>query len=161
MEPTIAHGHPVTARDLEAITSTWYETRYVSLLNSLVLATLRSPAERMALNERINVKDCGVDAIIDVPSTGTSDPAGLVGAGRTVYQFKRRDSAAGDRGRIVAELKRTLAADAAKVASVPGHVDRFVAIVNVDVTRKHAVEIETAIRAGTCGSLAPVNSRRC
>lgn len=139
-------GRPVTAAEVEQLRPGDGPTEFVRLCGALIGRAL---AERVgsftlpSITERVDVPDGGVDAeFTESRSHDLPETWGLVGPGRTVYQFKYRDARAADRRRVVAGLTRALRRDG------PGTLpqcDRYVFMTNVQFTPVEARRLRDAI----------------
>lgn len=128
----VIFGHAVAAVYVERLPADNGPTDFVRLCGALIGKAL---ADRLGsftlpeISERINVPDGGVDAeyttpeVLPVPETG-----GLIGPGKTVFQFKYRDVSAMSRSAIVRKLVRQLREDFPRVIS---HCDRYVFMTNI------------------------------
>ncbi|MGH7264032.1 MAG: hypothetical protein ACREMB_04140, partial [Candidatus Rokuibacteriota bacterium] len=82
------------------------------------------------ITERIHVPDGGVDAQYTTPEQpGWPETHGLIGPGRTVFQFKYRDVRRG-RKTLIGELVRRVTDEFPRVA---GSFDRYVLLTNLDL----------------------------
>ncbi len=128
-------GQAVRAEDVEDLPADSGPTDFVRLCGAVVGAAL---ADRLVsftlpeITERISVPDGGVDAEY-TPAAGQpmSETGGLVGPGRTVYQFKYRDFSRAVRSTLVRELVRRLRDEFPRVAS---SCHRYVLLTNLHLT---------------------------
>jgi hypothetical protein len=146
-------GKPITAREIEEFTSREDEVAFVRLTNAMLasaLADVSPGAVVPACSERVNVPDGGVDAEL----TLTADVAppemhGIVGPGRTVYQFKWRDVIARNRAEILQKLSRSVTPELAKLrAKAEGVPDRYVLLTNLHLTAPQTRQLRHAILTG-------------
>lgn len=125
-------GEPVTAEDVEALPADTGPTAFVRLCGVLIGRAL---AERFGhsvvpqITERIVVPDQAVDAeYVSPPIEGAPEASGLLGPGRTVFQFKYRDARAGGRAAALGSLRGQLRKDFARGGPA---CDRFVLMTNL------------------------------
>jgi hypothetical protein len=125
-------GEPVTAEDVEALPADTGPTAFVRLCGVLIGRAL---AERFGhsvvpqITERIVVPDQAVDAeYVSPPIEGAPEASGLLGPGRTVFQFKYRDARAGGRTAALGSLRGQLRKDFARGGPA---CDRFVLMTNL------------------------------
>ncbi|HLC43314.1 MAG TPA: hypothetical protein VJO34_17020 [Methylomirabilota bacterium] len=128
-------GQPVTAIDIEHLRADTGPTDFVRLCGALIGQALAERVGAFALpqiSERINVPGGGIDAeyitpdALCVPETG-----GLIGPGRTVFQFKYRDVSASIRLAIIQNLVQQLRKEFPRVAS---RCDRYALLMNVHLS---------------------------
>ncbi len=125
-------GEPVTAEAVEALPADTGPTAFVRLCGVLIGRAL---AERFGhsvvpqITERIVVPDQAVDAeYVSPPIEGAPEASGLLGPGRTVFQFKYRDARAGGRTAALGSLRGQLRKDFARGGPA---CDRFVLMTNL------------------------------
>ena len=146
-------GKPITAREIEEFATREDEVAFVRLANAMLASTMADviPGTTMpACSERVNVPDGGVDAEVTLEA-GIAVPEmhGLLGPGRSVYQFKWRDLAARKRTEILREVSRSAAGDVAKL-KVRGKElpDRYVLLTNLHLTAPQTRQLRKAILTG-------------
>jgi hypothetical protein len=84
------------------------------------------------ITERPSVPDGGVDAECTTPENLPGhETGGLIGPGRTVFQFKFRDATRADRKSLLRELSRCLREEFPRVASA---CDRYVLMTNLQLS---------------------------
>lgn len=140
-----AFGESVNARDIERMSGDDGPVRFVRLCGALVRWDLVERGAALAdfrISERLNVPDRGVDAECWLATT-TAETGGVVGPGRTIFQFKHRD--VGDRRAVVRSLAVRLREE---VRRLPPDVDRYVLMTNVDVAGADQTRLRSAILAG-------------
>ena len=147
-------GKPVTAREIEEYTSRGDEVAFVRLANAMLasaLADVLPSAVVPACSERVNVPDAGVDA--EVALTLDASPPemqGLLGPGRTIYQFKWRDPAARSRAQILrglgGKVSKELASLRVRADKLP---DRYVLLTNLHLTASQTRQLRQAILTGS------------
>lgn len=153
MRMQVPFGKPITAREIEEFATREDEVAFVRLANAILasaLADLLPGVPMPACSERVNVPDGGVDSEVNL-AAGLALPEayGLLGPGRTVYQFKWRDLAARKRSEILRELSRSAVRDVAKL-KVQGEKlpDRYVLLANLHLTAPQTRQLRQAILAG-------------
>jgi hypothetical protein len=128
-------GRPIAAIDVEHLPADTGPIDFVRLCGALIGRALADRVGSFTLpeiSERINVPDGGVDAeyttpeALSVPETG-----GLIGPGKTVFQFKYRDTSATNRSTIVQRLAQKLRLEFPRVAP---KCDRYVLLTNVHLS---------------------------
>jgi hypothetical protein len=136
----------VTAEDIARAPAESGPTALVRLCGALIGSALGDRIGTFTLpeiSERIHVPDGGVDARYATPDPlAVPETGGLVGPGRTVFQFKYRDTARMPRPRLVAELIRSVRHDLAR--SSP-ECDRYVLMTNVDLSPSQRKALSEAI----------------
>jgi len=128
-------GQPVTAIDVERMRTDTGPTDFVRLCGALIGKALADRVGSFTLpviSERINVPDRGVDAEYTTAETpSVPETGGLIGPGRTVFQFKYRDASATNRSATVQRLVQKLREDFLKAAP---QCDRYVLLTNVQLS---------------------------
>ena len=128
-------GQPVTAIDIERLPADSGPTDFVRLCGALIGKALADRVWSFTLpeiSERINVPDGGVDAEYTTPDTlSMPETGGLIGPGKTVFQFKYRDASATNKSTIVQKLVQKLREDSRRVAP---RCDRYVLLTNVHLS---------------------------
>lgn len=128
-------GQAVTAIEVERLPADTGPAQFVRLCGALIGKVLTDHIGSSTLpeiSERINVPDGGVDAdyttpgALSVPETG-----GLIGPGRTVFQFKYRDVRAADQKRIFQGIVQKLRIEFPRVAP---SCDRYVLFTNLELS---------------------------
>jgi len=142
-------GEVVTASDVERLTSEQGEKAFVRLCATLVASAIGEAVGDFAVpnwTERINVADRGVDAEYTAPVT-MLEAGGLVGPGRNVYQVKWRRLGTRPARPVVRELQRTVTGALKDLLSRDGNLpDRYILLVNVDLSRADRVTLSQALR---------------
>src|SRR6266849_669510 len=131
----VAYGQRISGSDVEGLGAQGGAQEFVRLCAALIGATLAREIGAGALpqvTERIEVPDGGVDAEYVSPNPlDVAETGGLIGPGRTVYQFKYRDPTRRPRSRLVGELAAQLARDGLRLTTP---CDRYVLMTNLDLT---------------------------
>ena len=139
-------GQTLSVFDVERLPAETGPTQFVRLCGALIGKALADHIGSFTLpeiSERINVPDGGVDAeyttpeALSVPETG-----GLIGPGRTVFQFKYRDVSAADRRRIVQGIVQKLRKEFPRVAP---SCDRYVLFTNLELSGTQPRRIREAL----------------
>jgi DNA-binding transcriptional ArsR family regulator len=145
MKPKL-FGQAVTTEDIARAPAESGPTALVRLCGALIGTALGDRIGTFTLpeiTERIHVPDGGIDARYTAPDHLTvTETGGLVGPGRTVFQFKYRDTTRMPRSRLVAELIRSVRDDLAR--SSP-ECDRYVLMTNVDLIPSQRKALSEAI----------------
>src|SRR6266571_1010100 len=105
-------GQPINGRELEQATSPWSPERFASMCDALAWAASgRECPSLPSFTTRVNAKDGGIDAewSVDLPEGDYPVPTPILGPGRNVFQYKKRDLIAQDRRRVISNLKSSLA----------------------------------------------------
>ena len=127
-------GEPITAEQVAVLPAEAGPTALVRLCGALIGTALGDRIGSFTvpeISERIHVPDGGVDARFTTPgSLSVPETGGLIGPGRTVFQFKYRDVRRRPRDRLVAELARAIGDDLARCAPA---CDRYVLMTNLDL----------------------------
>lgn len=128
-------GQPITAEEVERLPPDEGAVGFVRLCGALIGAALAERAGVFTLpeiSERVNVPDGGVDATYSAPATlDIAETGGLVGPGKTVYQSKYRDAAAGTRARLLNGIVQRLRKDLRRVTP---DCDRYVLLTNLELS---------------------------
>ncbi|MGH3118841.1 MAG: hypothetical protein ACRDQ2_17355, partial [Gaiellales bacterium] len=147
-------GEPVTAVDIEQLPFDSGAVVFVRLCAALIAKALRNHVGAgavPAVSERMNVPDHGVDAEVTIPSPGpVHETGGLIGPGRTIFQFKYRDASSADRSAILRTLERRLRGEFPRVAPT---CDRYVLATNLDLSGTQRRKLEEGLLE-TCPSFA-------
>ncbi|MFQ5828376.1 MAG: hypothetical protein ACE5JD_04370 [Candidatus Methylomirabilia bacterium] len=150
-------GEVVTAVDVERLPPDTGPTDFVRLCGALIARAL---AERVGvytlprLSDRIAVPDEGVDAEYATPEDlPVHETGGLIGPGRTVFQFKYRDVGRSNRAEIVRRMTHKLREEFPEVAP---RCDRYVFMTNVDLS---GVQSRRLVEAMSKSSPASVGKR--
>lgn len=147
-----AFGRPVEAREVEQFRVPEPEVHFVRLCSTLIAAEIGDRELGYLVpscSERIRAPDGGIDAQIEIKFDKVSGGEGLIGSGRTIYQFKWRE--VGDRSRVIKGLESKAKNELSKLRdSGRGLPDRYVFMTNVDLLpEKDAKQkIETALKEG-------------
>jgi hypothetical protein len=146
MKPSL-FGRAITAEEVARLRAESGPTALVRLCGALIGRALGDHIGTFTLpeiSERIHVPDGGVDARYTAPnSRGIPETGGLIGPGRTTFQFKYRDVTRAPHPTLVSKLTRSIHDDLARTAPA---CDRYVLLTNVDLTgsdRKRLVEAIT------------------
>ncbi|MBI2840138.1 MAG: hypothetical protein HYX75_17620 [Acidobacteria bacterium] len=143
-------GEPIDGRTLEKETSTWTGDRFANFCDGLVWAEAsRLRSDVPSFNALVNAPDGGVDAEVfyDLAGEIEDDRSPLIGPGRNVIQYKKRDAIASDRRRIVAGLKRQLKGALASIEAMHNRTPtRYVLCANVNLGPK----VKSALRQAIC-----------
>lgn len=140
-------GELVTALDIERMPEDIGPTHFVRVCGALIrwaLVEHEIPSADLRIAERLNVPDRGADAEYSLPATAT-ETGGLVGPGRTIFQFKYRDVNATDRRAIVNSLATRLREE---LTNLPAGSDRYVLMTNVSLAGTQQSRLRKAIAAG-------------
>lgn len=128
-------GQAVTATDVEHLPADTGPIVFVRLCGALIGRALADRVGSFTLpeiSERINVPDGGVDAEYTTPEAlAVAETGGLIGPGRTVFQFKYRDASATNRSTIVQKLAQKLRLEFPRVAP---KCDRYVLLTNAHLS---------------------------
>lgn len=155
MKPII-FGEPIRAEDVEALRAEHGPTTFVRLCGALIGAAMADRLGSFALpeiSERISVPDGGVDASFTTPDRlSLSETGGLIGPGRTVFQFKYRDVTRGPQPRLVKELVRRLKDDFSRI--VP-ECDRYVLLTNLHLKPSERDRLRKTIESSVHGLAIP------
>ena len=128
---------PITAREFEQIASSWESRELVRFCNTLIACYAEGLKSEIQLTEQIYLPDGGIDAELVVKETNLEESTfGLVGPGRTVYQFKQRNVIRPVKSSIINNLKVT--EEARKLVRSQNVPDRYVLLTNVQLD--HAKE---------------------
>jgi len=145
-------GQPIDARELELATSAWSPDRFASMCNSLAWAVSgRQYPGVPSFTERVNSADGGIDAEWGIEVAGGDDtlPTPIIGQGWNVFQYKKRDLIAQDRGRIISNSKLGLKKALADLAKARGKTpNRYVLFLNVDLKHDQKLALKDAILEG-------------
>jgi len=144
-------GQAINARDVEEETSGWTGARFANLCDSLIWAEAgRLRTGPPSLDQNILAPDGGIDAECFVDLEEELGPSPLMGRGWNVFQYKKRDTHASPRSRVVSELKKTLKGALADVSSRNDgrRVDRYVVCVNVNLSHRQKQMLHEAILEG-------------
>jgi len=137
----------VPAVDIQGLPFDVGPTVFVRLCAALIAKALKERLGSItvpAVSERLNVPDHGVDAEMTLPDSGAADETeGLIGPGRTVFQFKYRDvTSAKNRGSILRTLARRLCNEFPRAAAT---CQRYVLLLNLDVSGAERRKIEQVL----------------
>lgn len=139
-------GQAVTAIDVEHLRADTGPIDFVRLCGALIGQALVESAGSFALpqiSERINVPDGGIDAEYTTPNNlSMPETGGLIGPGRTVFQFKYRDPASAARPEIIRRIIQRLRDDFGRASPA---CDRYVFMTNVQLTGSQARRLHDAI----------------
>ncbi len=139
-------GQSVTAINVERLRADTGPTDFVRLCGALIGKALADRVGSLTLpqiSERITAPDGGVDAEYTTPeSLALPETGGLVGPGKTVFQFKYRDASATNRSAIVQKLVQKLREDFSRVAP---RCDRYALLTNVHLSGAQARRLRDAL----------------
>lgn len=139
-------GQPITATDVERLPPDDGASSFVRLCGTLIGAALAERAGVFTfpeITERVNVPDRGVDATYTTPAAlDIAETGGLVGPGKTVYQCKYRDVAAGPRGALLNGIVQQLRKDLRR--AVP-ECNRYVFLTNLDLSAAHRTRLRETL----------------
>lgn len=143
-------GQPVTAIDVEGLRADTGPADFVRLCGALIGKALADRVGSLTLpeiSERITVPDGGVDARHTTPeSLSLPETGGLVGPGRTVFQFKYRDPSAANRSAIVQNILRQLRKEFPRVAP---QCDRYILLTNIHLSGAQPRRLRDALVEGS------------
>ena len=109
--PSLVHGQPISAEEIERIVSREFSPEtFVLLCNSVAWASTGKECSSLpSFTERIYAPDGGRDAewTVEIASSEKQASA-LLSSGWNVYQYKHRDVSARNRAEIVSKLKADL-----------------------------------------------------
>lgn len=144
-----AFGSPVTASDVERLTSQEGERAFVRLCATLVTSAMGESLGDFTVpnwTERITAPDRGVDAEHEVPAH-MPEAGGLVGPGRNAYQVKWRRIGTRPARSVIQELRRAVTGALSELLSRDGSLpDRYVLMVNLDLSRSDHASLSQALR---------------
>ena len=147
-------GQAVGAIDVERLPHETGPVDFARLCGALIGRAL---AERVGtytlpqLSERLSVPDGGVDAEYVTPEDlSLPETGGLIGPGRTVFQFKYRDIHRGNRSEIVKGLIRQLREEFPGVAA---YCDRYVLMTNIDLSGAQSRRLKETLAKSTPASV--------
>jgi hypothetical protein len=149
---TFIHGQAISAEELErALSRELTPQRFTSLCNAVAWLTAgRTLHSVPSFTERVNVKDKGIDAELELtlPADGPyASP--YLGPGLNVLQFKQRDVFAQGRAKTVTNLKSELKGALKDLAERSGtHPDRYVVFTNVDLSHEEKRALKKAAAHG-------------
>ena len=144
-------GQPISADELEQVTSTWPPERFATLCNTMAWAASGRAFQTFpSFTSRINVKDGGVDAewTVEIPHGNGRIPTPILGPGWNVFQYKQRDVFARKRQPIISNLRSSLKAAIMEVAKNSGKIpDQYILFVNIHLTPDDTASLKKSIRA--------------
>jgi len=144
-------GQPISADELEQVTSTWPPERFATLCNTMAWAASGRAFQTFpSFTSRINVKDGGVDAewTVEIPHDNGRIPTPILGPGWNVFQYKQRDVFARKRQPIISNLRSSLKAAIKEVAKNSGKIpDQYILFVNIHLTPNETASLKKSIRA--------------
>lgn len=156
MKP-IVFGREIAAADVERMRPDTGPHQLVRLAGALIrtgLARAGVPTATLSITERINVPDHGIDAECSLPQApNVVESGGLVGPGRTVFQFKYRDPVRGPRKELVRELVRTVRSDTRRLKD---RYDRYVLITNLHLAGTDMRKLREAVSRDGLDIKSPV-----
>jgi len=140
-------GQRITASDVESLPGDGSGRDFVRLCGAVIAAVVADrfgPGTVPEITERILVPDGGVDAQYVTPKhPDWCETHGLIGPGRTVFQFKYRDLRRANRPTLIRELTRRLQEEFPRVAP---SCDRYVLLVNLDLVPSERQRLTKALR---------------
>lgn len=140
-------AEPITAKEFELVTSSWDPEKWVRFCNILIASYAEGLKSQIQLTERIYVQDRGVDAELFVHDPHLKEETlGLVGPGRTVYQFKQRNAIRPDKSRVIDSLK--VAEETRKLVRDQNVPDRYVLLTNVQLKAAQQKSLQNKIESG-------------
>ena len=142
-----AFGEAVTARDVERLPEDLGPLHFVRACGALIrwaLVEHGSASAHLQIAERLTVPDRGADAECTLSPTAI-ETGGLVGPGRTIFQFKYRDVGATNRSAIVSALGARLRAE---LGRLPADCNRYVLMTNVSLAGTQPTRLRKAIASG-------------
>ncbi len=142
-------GQPIDAEELEKATSNWPPERFATLCNAVVSAASALAFQTFpSFTSRVNVKDGGIDAEVEIPPGEGHIPTPILGPGWNVLQYKKRDVLARKRQSIIALLRSSLNGSLKKLEKNFGKkADRYVLFVNSHLTPNETHSLKKSIRA--------------
>lgn len=142
-------GQPISADELEQVTSTWPPERFATLCNTMAWAASGRAFQTFpSFTSRINVKDGGVDADVEIPHGKGHIPTPILGPGWNVFQYKQRDVFARKRQPIISNLRSSLNGALKEVAKNFGKIpDQYTLFVNIHLAPNETASIKKSIRA--------------
>lgn len=143
-------GQHIDAGELERVTSSWPPERFATLCNTVAWAASGRTFQTLpSFTSRVNVKDGGVDAewTVEIPHGNERIPTPILGPGRNVFQYKKRDLFARKRQRIVADLRSSLSGAIKEVAKNFGKLpDQYILFVNIHLTPNETASLKNSIK---------------
>lgn len=128
-------GQTLSVFDVERLPADTGPMQFVRLCGALIGKALADHIGSFTLpeiSERINVPDGGVDAEYTTPEAlSLPETGGLIGPGRTVFQFKYRDVSAADQKKIFQGIVQKLRKEFPRVAP---SCDRYVLFTNLELS---------------------------
>lgn len=150
-------GEPVKAQDIEYLPADAGPTDFVRLCGALIGRAL---VERFGhsvvpqITERIVVPDRAIDAeYTSPPLENATEAYGLIGPGRTVFQFKYRDVGAQGRAAAMNSLRSQLRKDFAQGGPV---CDRFVLMTNLHLAGAQPHKLRAQLESVPALSCKPI-----
>ncbi|MBI4002912.1 MAG: ATP-binding protein [Nitrospira defluvii] len=144
-------GQPISADELEQVTSTWPPERFATLCNTMAWAASGRAFQTFpSFTSRINVKDGGVDAewTVEILHGNGRIPTPILGPGWNVFQYKQRDVFARKRQPIISNLRSSLNGAIKEVAKNFGKIpDQYILFVNIHLTPNETASLKKSIRA--------------
>jgi len=151
----LIHGQALSAEELErTLSRELTPQRFASLCNAVAWLTAGHTLESVpSFTERVNVKDKGIDAELELALSRT-DPytSPYLGPGMNILQFKQRDIFAQSRAKTVANLKSELKGALQNLATRTGsYPDRYVVFTNIDLPHEEKRALRKAVAHGCVG----------
>jgi hypothetical protein len=148
---TFIHGHALSAEELERILSRELTPqRFASLCNAVAWLTAGRTLQSVpSFTERVNVKDKGIDAELELSLPNDAYASPYLGPGVNILQFKQRDIFAQGRAKTVSSLRSELKGAIKDLAVRTGsYPDGYVVFTNVDLSHENKQALRKAIRQG-------------
>lgn len=149
---TLIHGQAISSEELErTLSRELTPQRFASLCNAVSWLSAGQVLEAVpSFTERVNVRDKGIDAELQVALPSNLPHASpYLGPGVNVLQFKQRDVFAQGRAKTVSGLKSKLKGALKDLARQTGkHPDRYVVFTNVDLSHKDKGALKKAVVEG-------------
>jgi hypothetical protein len=150
---TLIHGQAISSEELErTLSRESTPQRFASLCNAVSWLSAGQTLEAVpAFTERVNVKDKGIDAELQVvlPGDDHAYASPYLGPGVNVLQFKQRDVFAQGRAKTVSGLKSELKGALKDLATrTRKRPDRYIVFTNVDLSHTDKGALRKAVRDG-------------
>ncbi|MCU0550566.1 MAG: hypothetical protein MUC48_14550 [Leptolyngbya sp. Prado105] len=153
--PSLVHGQPISAEEIERIISREFSPEtFVLLCNSVAWASAGKKFSSLpSFTERIYVPDGGKDAewTVGIESSEQVSSA-FLSSGWNVYQYKHRDVSARNRAEIISKLKADLKGALNELINRHKRQPvRYVLFVNLHLTLDEQNELKAKIKEGYNG----------
>lgn len=143
-------GQPISADELEQVTSAWPPERFATLCNAVAWAASGRAFQTLpSFTSRVNVKDGGVDAEweIEIPKERNHIPTPILGPGWNVFQYKKRDVLARKRQPIITHLRSSLIGVLKEIEkNFSRKPDRYALFVNIHFTPNETASLKKSIQ---------------